>query len=168
MGGRYPAACAERWCSPEDEHHYDQDGEVGIPLRALLGRCEDVCSDCGADGEQFFSFCMNRPVNADFVEHCTYCGKCFYYRPGCMMGCAHCGFGTFNAHGEVDPVVQLAEYAGLSRVEASALMQKEQTRTGRELPEFVIKHAEVARGCNLPRTVDAFTAGLSGEGYWGF
>lgn len=166
---RYPAACAERWGTPEDEHHYDADSEEGIPLNALLGNSAEVCEDCGADGEQFFSFCMNRPVPSDRVHHCTYCGKCFYFRPGCLMGCAHCGFGDFSPHGEVDPVVQLAEYGGMSRAEAKARLAKEKALSGGgRFFEFPLQHAEIARGCGLPQTADSTTKGLAREGYWGF
>ena len=166
---RYPAACAERWGTPEDEHHFDGDGEEGIPLKALLSDSAEVCQDCCADGEQFFSFCMNRAVSSDRVQHCTFCGKCFYYRPGCLMGCAHCGFGSFCAHDEVDPVAQLAEYGGLSRAAAKARLDEENARGGGGIfVEFPLQHAEVARGCGVPQTADSTTRGLAGEGYWGF
>jgi hypothetical protein len=32
-------------------------------------------------------------VNADRVCHCDHCGRCFYFRPGCIKGCEHCGMG---------------------------------------------------------------------------
>lgn len=88
-------ACKERWGG---NGHYDElDGEPDtVRLEALLGSSDyEDCSHCGADGSQFFSFCLNRPVNSDRVKHCEHCHKCFYFRPGCLKGCQHCGMGDY-------------------------------------------------------------------------
>eukprot|EP00605_Chrysophyceae_sp_TOSAG23-4_P000263 GSChrysophyteH1.ASY1.ANO1.304.1 assembled CDS len=91
LNQRYPMACGERWGRPE-AHRWEEDQELGVPLSEILDFA-DPCMDCGADGGQFFSFCLNRSVNADRVCHCEHCGRCFYYRPGCIKGCEHCGMG---------------------------------------------------------------------------
>jgi hypothetical protein len=79
---RYPLACEERW-GPMGGHHYNNDGEEGMPLSdaMLLKNIDSLnrdiapCQECGQDGEQFFSFCLNRLVNADRVKHCEFCGR---------------------------------------------------------------------------------------------
>jgi hypothetical protein len=49
------------------------------------------CTGCRSRGEQVFSFCLNRAVNADRVHHCLRCGKFFYYRPRfALRVCPYC------------------------------------------------------------------------------
>ncbi len=136
LRARYPLACKERWGG--DDHHYDEDGGAGVPLYALLAGEGSVCEDCGADGEQFFSFCLNRPVNKDRVAHCEFCGKCFYYRPGAMFGCEHCGWGTDHANED------------FSRETLRRYKKGQGT------------------GCSMPPDAGYYARGLAGEGYWGF
>jgi hypothetical protein len=82
--------CAMTWFC---QGTVDPDANFGptemAPLIAVLGHVE-CCQACGADSEMSFSFCLNRVVSSDRVQHCTDCGKCFYFRPGCMGGCQHC------------------------------------------------------------------------------
>jgi hypothetical protein len=98
LKARYPHACAERWGgAPKVHMHY---GRPGVPLRALLAPAggllstsgKDACDACAGDGAQFFSFCLNRPVNADRVMHCMACGRCAYFRPYFpSRRCPYCG-----------------------------------------------------------------------------
>jgi len=85
---RYQLACIERWGEGGGRQHRYA-GADSAPLKLLLSRFES-CENCGADGEQFFSFCLNRSVNADRVSHCSSCGRCFYFRPGFIDRCPHC------------------------------------------------------------------------------
>ena len=65
---RYPMACVERWGGKSDDHCDQDDGEPGVALQYLLSSSNsyyEECTRCGADGRQFFSFCLNRPVNSD-------------------------------------------------------------------------------------------------------
>lgn len=160
LAARYPLACIERWGG--DAHFDEQDGEAGtVRLEALLAEYED-CSHCGSDGRQFFSFCLNRPVNSDRVQHCEYCHKCFYFRPGCLKGCQHCGMGYyFDEDG--DPRA-LASAAGISVDEA----EKKLSESSGMFDDIVIQYAEDSRGCNIPKNADYFTRGLASEGYWGW
>ena len=162
---RYPAACIERWGN-ENEHTWVNDNKTGIPLHCLLSPSSDPCASCGADGEQFFSFCLNRSVNSDRVKHCTYCGKCFYFRPGCLLACAHCGFGIYdprfdNLTGE--GAADLALKAGITIEEATSILEENSQDQC-----FPIQFVEEARGCNIPSFADPSTLGLAGEGYWGY
>ena len=92
LNQKYPLACEERWGTRLGDHYWDENRvDKGVPLYELLDDAEPPC--CSADGSQFFSFCLNRPVNSDRVQHCEFCGKCFYFRPGCMNGCSYCGCG---------------------------------------------------------------------------
>jgi len=95
---RYPLACEERWGnSMGTTHCWEMDEKPGAPLSATGIQTHSPCMDCGADGEQYFSYCLNRFVNADRVHHCMWCGRCGYFRPGCMNGCEHCGMSHFDA-----------------------------------------------------------------------
>jgi hypothetical protein len=101
---RYPLACAEVWGGAATGHtHAAEDGgpgaRNGVRLRDVLDDAQP-CEDCADDGTQFFSFCLNRPVPADRVQHCLSCGRCFYHRPGFMRRCAYC---DGNPLGGVDP-----------------------------------------------------------------
>jgi hypothetical protein len=113
LATRYPLACRERW--GPGKHRYksyerpnkfaflrtfsggtaytgDEFGAKGdVPLGALLTEAH-CCKLCGNDGDglQFFSFCLNRPINSNHVSHCLHCGKCFYFRPGFLDRCSHC------------------------------------------------------------------------------
>ena len=155
LNARYPMACEERWGKGYDGHRYCEDhdpdnedededededeGEEGVPLRALLVEPYDnvVCRQCGTDGEQFFSFCMNRPVNSDRVHHCSFCGKCFYWRPGALYGCEHCGFGEDHANEDY----------------TTSTLRRYKKGEG--------------TGCTLPPDADYMARGLAREGYWG-
>lgn len=77
LAARYPLACIERWGNHAGEHSV-ADGRSDVPLRELLGESFDGCEWCAADGEQHFCFCMGTAVNNNLVEHCTFCGRCFY------------------------------------------------------------------------------------------
>lgn len=172
---KYPMACIERWGGPPENHplnenysEYEEDEEEGVPLELLLGddhgwEHEPVCSGCGSDGDQFFSFCLNRPVNSGFVHHCEFCHKCFYFRGGCLMGCQHCGMGWYTGE---DPreLASLAE--GISVSQAQRLLDPDGGYdSGRGLK---IKYRKEGRGCNVPACADEFTRGLAMEGYWGY
>lgn len=110
---RVPLACIERRagklecmlggpsCGPGEgpggARHYHQPGDGGaqlaglVPVGAILAPSDEACAGCGEDGLSFFSFCLNRVVNADRVKHCLSCGRCFYYRKFCGVGrCPYC------------------------------------------------------------------------------
>jgi hypothetical protein len=161
LNARYPAACEERWGKRSEGHPWEGDDEEGIPLKVLLRPTCDPCASCGADGEQYFSFCMNRPVNADRVQHCSYCKRCFYYRPGCLMGCAHCGMGSY--YGPVD-YQEIQEMTGMSVAEIDAA----KARSKASGTDMAIKYKPEARGCNVPTFAPYETKMLASEGYWGF
>ena len=84
----YFPACIERWGNSAGAKH-GANGTVGVPLRALLASDAAPCDGCGGDGEQYFCFCMNRAVNANKVEHCPYCHRCWYGKYGTRR-CAYC------------------------------------------------------------------------------
>lgn len=165
LNARYPAACEERWGKMHGATHiYSQDGLEGIPLHALLTQSTEPCLTCGTEdgqSEQFFSFCMNRSVNADRVEHCNFCGKCFYYRPGYLKGCIHCGFGKFIID---DAFYSITQLGGMTQEAAQTLVLEASERN----TDIVFKHIETARGCEIPPFADRNERGLAGEGYWGF
>ena len=60
---------------------------ASVELASALHSCKP-CKQCR--GSQYFSFCLNRVVNADRVQHCNDCGRCFYFRPGFARGCPYC------------------------------------------------------------------------------
>ena len=158
LNARYPLACKERW---GDGNHCDGDKDDGcISLRVGLQTCEP-CELCGSDGPQFFSFCLNRMVNEDRVKHCTFCGKCFYFRPGCMQGCTYCHWGEYYICSGED-IKELAQLAGISISKAVAMVQKQGGRV------FNIKYVESACGCNVPSFASYEQKGLASEGYWGY
>lgn len=173
MKAKYPLACIERW-PKSDEHCYaDEDEDENnpsrkdmVPLYKLLKESENPCTECGADGDQFFSFCMNRPVNGDRVQHCKFCGKCFYFRPGCLMGCTYCGWGEYWAG--KDNAEQLAAWKHCSIEEAQILIDNAIDANGCYNAVFDIKYVPIARGCSVPPFADDSTIGLAGEGYWGY
>lgn len=63
---------------------------ASVELASALHSCKP-CKQCR--GSQYFSFCLNRVVNADRVQHCNDCGRCFYFRPGFARGCPYCAAG---------------------------------------------------------------------------
>ena len=81
FSARYPLACEERWGGSKwgGGEHKSKRGLSSVPLVRVLSTTDDACERCGGDGDQFFSFCLNRPVNADRVTHCLSCGRCFYF-----------------------------------------------------------------------------------------
>jgi hypothetical protein len=136
---RYPYACAERWGGAPTRHtHGGVGAPPGVPLAELMCDSEEACDNCGADGTSFFSFCLNRPVNADRVCHCRACGRCFYFRPGFLGGC--CPYCACNPRGGA---------SGDGGAEEEE--EEEGLREGRS-------HAEVTR----------LEARLAEEGYWGY
>ena len=157
LKARYPLACIERWGG--DGHNEEDENDGCTSLVDGLGAF-DSCVSCGSDGEQWFSFCLNRMVNADRVHHCDYCGKCFYYRPGCMMGCPHCNYGLYLVMSSAD-VEDVANLAGISINDARKLISKK----GKQLN---LKHVDIATGCNVPEFACYETKGLAAEGYWGY
>lgn len=166
LNQRYDLACAERWGQCSSDHHWERDGKEGVPLKFILNHCVP-CQDCDADGPQFFSFCLNRPVNSDRVHHCKFCGKCYYFQPGCQRGCEHCGKGYYFPGGYddgVDTVSDLAYSAGVSRKRAKALLN---SRAG-IFDDIPICYEPGSRGCLIPDNADYYAKGLAGEGYWGF
>jgi hypothetical protein len=172
---KYPLACRERWGG--ESHHlsakYSQKyggNDDGVPLELLLsddnrwGDHEPVCRDCGSDGDQWFSFCLNRPMNGGFVHHCEFCHKCFYFRAGCLMGCAHCGMGWYNGDDDPHELSALAE--NISLVEAERMLDPDNGYSYGQGLAF--KYKEEGRGCNVPDCADSMTRGLASEGYWGY
>lgn len=154
----YPLACIERWGG---QGHWDQDEEERgvVALKWLLDKYDD-CQQCGRDGIQFFSFCLNRPVNSNMVKHCEFCHKCFYFQPGCLRGCEHCGMGYFFDMDE-EPE-KLAHAAGISVEEAEKKLDSSSSR------DILIRYAEDSRGCKTPRHADSFSRGMAMEGFWGW
>lgn len=156
----YPLACIERWGDIErGPPHGDEDQEeLGVvALCHVLDTYED-CQACGGDGQQFFSFCLNRPVNDNMVQHCEFCHKCFYFRPGCQKGCEHCGMGYYYDDGEGPE--GLANAAGISIQAAQDMIDASHSS------EMEICYAEDHRGCRIPRNPDYYTAGMAMEGFW--
>ena len=84
---------------------------------------------------------MNRPINADRVMHCSYCKRCFYYRPGCLMGCAYCGMNDY--YGPID-YEEIQEMTGMSVEEIDEAKEKSRM-TGRDM---AIRYKPEARGMN--------------------
>ena len=156
---RYQLACAERWGDSSGEHNEEDENDGCICLRDGLG-VSGPCISCGGDGMQFFSFCLNRMVNADRVKHYDYCGKCFYFRPGCLMGCPYCNYGIylFMSSGDYE---EIANFSGISINDAKKLVAK----NGKQLN---LKHVDDATGCNVPCFAPYETKGLAAEGYWGY
>ena len=171
---RYPLACRERWGDDGHDHRlsakyvrkYGGDEEDGVPLELLLDDDrgydrEPVRRDCGNAGDQWFSFCLNRPVNSGFVHRCEFCHKCFYFRAGCLMGCLHCGMGWYDGDDDPHELAALAE--GMSVDEAKRLLETVDTmREG-----LAFKYKENGRGCNVPACANPMVRGLVSEGYWG-
>jgi hypothetical protein len=154
LAARYPAACAERWGQGGGGHPWEGDGEAGIPLRKLLRESQEPCGECGGDGEQFFSFCLNRPVNGDRVQHCHFCGKCFYYRPGCIQGCAHCGWAWEFPPVDWDHVQRCTGWT-------TAQIEAQRKRCRERGEDFSIQHLPAGRGCNVPPWAWPETRGLA-------
>ncbi len=171
LNARYSPACLERWgpASNSPGHVYCADQQPGIPLKAVLQAHQSPCQTCDSDCDQFFSFCLNRIVNKDRVEHCHQCGKCYYFRPGLgVRACPHCGFGNIF-YGDDGPleaphptnVRKVVGLTGVTKREAIALLKA----GGGEL---FLEHVESARGCNVPDGLDDFEYRFASEGYWGF
>jgi hypothetical protein len=159
---RYPLACAERWGTrgSYDEHTWDGD-EDGAPLRELFD-LSPPCASCGDDGEQFFSFCLNRSVNSNIVHHCEFCGRCFYFCAGNKRGCQHCGRGYFYRDEFSDEedmeATALACCAGVPK--ATALTWLKKYPYPKAVPILYEPHS---RGCCWPKYEPPPT-----EGYWDY
>lgn len=161
----YTLACKERWGTSFHEHVTD-DGNQGVPLENGLAT-SSPCSSCGSDSDQWFSFCLNRFVNADRVHHCDNCGQCGYFRPGCIAGCEHCGFGDYYSNDEIqDPIGHLAYSGGFSHEKAEHLIQTGPKMFGR--PNFDIIYEPGSRGCKVSKVAVPSTKRLAMEGYWGY
>ena len=106
LSARFPFACEERWGGPMwgGEEHATANGARGVALRQLLDDNDEACARCGGDGEQFFSFCLNRPVNSDRVAHCLSCGRCFYFHSDVdARACPYCASAPRGADAEEQP-----------------------------------------------------------------
>jgi len=113
LASRYKLACAERWGGKDHQGDEETDQCIALGEDCMLSTSAP-CGGCGNDGEQWFSFCLNRFVNADRVSHCTHCGKCFYFRPGFLGCCQHCGFqenGSFLFDGPETEIID--QYSGI-------------------------------------------------------
>ena len=80
LAARYPLACG-LGCS-------------GAPaeLAKTLALSRPPCASCGRSGLKYFSFCLNRVVNAHTVTHCLDCGRCYCMSPGFSSVCPYCAW----------------------------------------------------------------------------
>ena len=113
--------------------------EGKVPLWRLLSRDFEGCKGCGADGPQYFCFCMGRALNSDRVEHCLMCGLCYYTRPGVEV-CQYCQHRSLRSSEGPEEVWGESE-EGCAEDSSS--------------PEGPLKMART-------------DFGFSSEGYWGF
>ena len=81
LAARYPLECGF--------------GCRGAPaeLAKTLTLSRAPCASCGRNGRlKYFSFCLNRVVNAHEVTHCLDCGRCYYLSPGFSSVCPYCAW----------------------------------------------------------------------------
>ena len=84
--------------------HKSKHGLSSVPLVRVLSTTDDACERCGGDGDQFFSFCLNRPVNADRVTHCLSCSRCFYFHSDVdARACPYCAAAPGGPDAEEQP-----------------------------------------------------------------